>query len=103
MLVLWGDRHAAQAQDDAALRSLRELYKRPPPARVENAALVDLGRLLFWDPRVSASATGSIRFPKNRRKRIALCNLLPMFHLGQIVSGPSNGTELVAKPLGIDV
>jgi len=54
-LVLWGDQHAAQAQDDAALRSLKELYKRPPPARVENAALVELGRLLFWDPRVSAS------------------------------------------------
>jgi len=54
-LVFWGDQHAAQAQDDAALRSLKELYKRPPPARIENAALVELGRLLFWDPRVSAS------------------------------------------------
>src|SRR5262249_16864739 len=53
--VLCGDQPAAQAQDDAALRSLKELYKRPPPASVENAALVELGRLLFWDPRVSAS------------------------------------------------
>jgi cytochrome c peroxidase len=55
-LVLWGDQHAAQAQDDAALRSLKELYKRPSPRTVDNAALVELGRLLFWDPRVSASA-----------------------------------------------
>ncbi|MET0194399.1 MAG: cytochrome-c peroxidase, partial [Hyphomicrobiaceae bacterium] len=30
-------------------------YKRPPPRPVENKALVDLGRSLFWDPRVSAS------------------------------------------------
>jgi cytochrome c peroxidase len=30
-------------------------YKRPPARRVEHQALVDLGRLLFWDPRVSAS------------------------------------------------
>src|SRR5690349_25051237 len=54
-LVLCGDQQAAQAQDDAALRPLKQLYKRPPPARVENAALVELGRLLFWDPRASAS------------------------------------------------
>src|SRR5690348_18449379 len=55
-LVLWGDPAAAQAPDDAALRSLKALYKRPPPAKVENAALVELGLLLFWDPRASASA-----------------------------------------------
>src|SRR5690349_15095989 len=54
-LLLRVDRHAAQAQDDAGLRSLKDLYKRSPPATIENAALVELGRLLFWDPRVSAS------------------------------------------------
>ena len=30
-------------------------YKRPPPRPVDNKALVELGRLLFWDPRASAS------------------------------------------------
>ena len=30
-------------------------YKRPPPRKIENQELVDLGRSLFWDPRVSAS------------------------------------------------
>jgi cytochrome c peroxidase len=30
-------------------------YKRPAPRPVENKTLVDLGRLLFWDPRASAS------------------------------------------------
>ena len=30
-------------------------YRRPAALPVENRALADLGRLLFWDPRVSAS------------------------------------------------
>ena len=34
-------------------------YKRPPPQPVENQALVDLGRMLFWDTRVSASGKTS--------------------------------------------
>jgi cytochrome c peroxidase len=37
------------------LASMKADYKRPPPRPVENKALVDLGRSLFWDPRVSAS------------------------------------------------
>jgi cytochrome c peroxidase len=45
----------AHAEDVAALQSLKELYKRPASRAIENAALVELGRLLFWDPRVSAS------------------------------------------------
>jgi cytochrome c peroxidase len=34
-------------------------YRRPAPRPVENPALADLGRLLFWDPRISASGTTS--------------------------------------------
>jgi len=34
-------------------------YKRAAPRPVENAALVTLGRYLFWDPRVSASTKTS--------------------------------------------
>src|SRR2546427_7336260 len=40
---------------DVCSSDLKADYKRPPPRPVENQALVDLGRLLFWDPRVSAS------------------------------------------------
>lgn len=41
-------------------------YKRPPPRPVESQALIDLGRDLFWDPRVSASgrtACASCHYP----------------------------------------
>jgi cytochrome c peroxidase len=34
-------------------------YKRPPPRPVANKALVDLGRTLFYDPRISASGKTS--------------------------------------------
>src|SRR5262245_50970968 len=37
------------------LASMKADYERPPPRPVENKALVDLGRSLFWDPRASAS------------------------------------------------
>jgi cytochrome c peroxidase len=39
----------------ADLAALKEDYKRPPAKPVTDPALVELGRLLFWDPRVSAS------------------------------------------------
>jgi cytochrome c peroxidase len=48
------------------LASMKADYKRPAPRPVENAALVDLGRSLFWDPRTSASgktACASCHFP----------------------------------------
>ena len=37
------------------LSSLKREYRRPPPRPIENAALVDLGRDLFFDPLISAS------------------------------------------------
>lgn len=39
----------------AEIAAMKENFKRPPPRPDENQALVDLGRLLFWDPRASAS------------------------------------------------
>jgi cytochrome c peroxidase len=42
----------AQAQD---LTALKRDYRRPPPVAIANPALVDLGRELFFDPRISAS------------------------------------------------
>lgn len=62
---LWsgGDWLAAQAQDGMAsaqmLASMKADYKRPPPQAMENAALADLGRSLFYDPRVSASGSST--------------------------------------------
>jgi len=58
---------AQQLQLSAAeLAAMKAEYKRPAPRLTENKALVDLGRLLFWDPRASASgktACASCHFP----------------------------------------
>src|SRR5262245_54253697 len=48
---------AVAAQSPAELARMKAEYRRPAPQPVENRALVDLGRLLFWDPRISASGT----------------------------------------------
>src|SRR5262245_51596385 len=49
----------AQAQHPTAsqLAAMKADYRRPAARPIDNPALVDLGRLLFWDPRVSASGT----------------------------------------------
>jgi cytochrome c peroxidase len=41
------------------LSAMKAEYKRPKPRAVESKELVDLGRLLFWDPRASASGKTS--------------------------------------------
>jgi cytochrome c peroxidase len=63
-------RAAAEAQEGMPsarrMASMKADYRRPPPRPVENAALVDLGRSLFWDSRVSASgktSCASCHFP----------------------------------------
>jgi cytochrome c peroxidase len=63
--ISWAAGHRLAAQAQEAVLSARQLaamkadYKRPLPRPAENAALVDLGRSLFYDPRVSASGTSS--------------------------------------------
>lgn len=47
----------AVAQAPAELARMKAEYHRPAAQPVENRALVNLGRLLFWDPRISASGT----------------------------------------------
>jgi cytochrome c peroxidase len=45
----------------------KEQYRRPAPPRIENQALVDLGRELFFEPRISASgktSCASCHFPE---------------------------------------
>jgi cytochrome c peroxidase len=47
----------SQAPTARELAAMKAEYKRALALRIENEALVDLGRLLFWDPRISASGT----------------------------------------------
>jgi cytochrome c peroxidase len=50
----------------AELAAMKGEYKRPAARPVENPALAELGRLLFWDPRASASgktACATCHFP----------------------------------------
>ena len=49
------------------LTSIKRYYRGPPPRRIENQTLVDLGRDLFFDTRISASgktACASCHFPE---------------------------------------
>jgi cytochrome c peroxidase len=41
------------------LTALKRDYRRPPPIAIESPALADLGRQLFFDPRISASGKTS--------------------------------------------
>jgi cytochrome c peroxidase len=55
-LVVLAPAGPAQAQaPQRDLTALKRDYRRPPPLAVENPALVDLGRDLFFDKRISAS------------------------------------------------
>ena len=54
-LVVLVPTRAATAQGLQDLTVLKRDYRRAPPLQVENQALVDLGRELFFDPRISAS------------------------------------------------
>jgi cytochrome c peroxidase len=50
---------SAQQFSAQQIAAMKAEYKRPPPRPVENQALAELGRLLFWDPRASASGKTS--------------------------------------------
>ena len=52
-LFLIGSLTLVLAQADIA--RMKSEYRRPPARPIENQALVDLGRALFFDPRISAS------------------------------------------------
>jgi cytochrome c peroxidase len=43
---------AAQSPSPSELARMKAEYRRPAALPVGNRALADLGRLLFWDPRV---------------------------------------------------
>jgi cytochrome c peroxidase len=59
-LIVFTPTGPARAQaPQVDLTALKRDYRRPPPILVENKALVDLGRELFFDPRISASGKTS--------------------------------------------
>lgn len=47
--------HAQGGSAQSGLDAIKRDYRRPAPRPVENQPLVDLGRMLFFDPRISAS------------------------------------------------
>jgi cytochrome c peroxidase len=58
---------AAQGAAASDLNVLKRDYRRPEPRRIENQALVDLGRQLFFEPLISASGKttcASCHFPE---------------------------------------
>src|SRR6266702_4540521 len=61
----WAQAQGVSAQPD--LTAMKRDYRRPPPRPIENQTLVDLGRDLFFEPRISASgktACASCHFPE---------------------------------------
>src|SRR3954471_5154287 len=53
--ILQANTAHAQGASQADLVAMKRDYRRPPPRPIENQALVDLGRDLFFEPRISAS------------------------------------------------
>jgi cytochrome c peroxidase len=47
--------YASLADGPSATAAVKADYKRPAPLQYEDRATIELGRSLFWDPRVSAS------------------------------------------------
>ena len=88
----------------ADIAAAKAAYQRPPPQPVENQALVELGRLLFWDPRASASGRTAcvschlpqlgwaVNDPRSRNDSSKLTSrksptLLGVGHLGSVPNG----------------
>ena len=95
---------AGQQLSAADIAAAKAAYQRPPPRPVENAALVELGRLLFWDPRASASGRTAcvschlpqlgwaVNDPRSRNDSGKLTSrksptLLGVGHLGSVPNG----------------
>ena len=109
-LFLAGLANASFAQDalsPLALARMKAEYKRPAPRPVENTALVDLGRLLFWDTRISASGTTSCqschhphlgwavtdKFSRNDSGKLTSRRSQPLIGLGHAAEGSVFGWD----------
>jgi cytochrome c peroxidase len=68
LVLTWSEQTRAQGVSArSTLDAIKGDYRRPAPRPVENQALADLGRDLFFDPRISASgktACASCHFPE---------------------------------------
>lgn len=98
---------AEDALSPTALARMKAEYKRPAPRPVENAALVDLGRLLFWDTRISASGTTSCqschhpqlgwavtdKFSRNDSGKLTSRRSQPLIGLGHAEAGTVFGWD----------
>lgn len=108
VLLFLADPHsnaaAGQQLSAADLAAAKAAYQRPAPQPVENPALVELGRLLFWDPRASASGRTAcvschlpqlgwaVNDPRSRNDSGKLTSrksptLLGVGHLGSVPNG----------------
>jgi cytochrome c peroxidase len=95
---------AGQQLSAADIAVARAAYQRPQPQPVEKPALVELGRMLFWDPRASASGRTAcvschlpqlgwaVNDPRSRNDSGRLTSrksptLLGVGHLGSVPNG----------------
>jgi cytochrome c peroxidase len=92
----------AQAPSAAQLAAMKAEYRRPAARPVDNPALVDLGRHLFWDTRASASgntACVTCHLPylgwavtdarsRNDSGKLTSRKSQPLIGLGHAASGP---------------
>lgn len=99
-LFLIGSLTLVLAQADIA--RMKSEYRRPPALPVENQALVDLGRDLFFDPQISASgktACATCHFPelgwavtdarsRNDSGKLTSRRSQPLIGLGYAAKGP---------------
>lgn len=97
----------AQPSPGADLAALKANYKRPSRLPVENSKLVELGRLLFWDPRISASGMTAcvtchqphlgwaVNDPRSRGDSGKLTSRKspPLIGIGHLPAGAPNGWD----------
>ena len=98
---------SAAAQSPAELARMKAEYRRPAALPVDNRVLADLGRLLFWDPRLSASgntACATCHLPdrgwgvaearsRNDSGKLTARKSQPLVGLGHVKSGVPFGWD----------
>ena len=97
----------ASAQSPAEIAAMKAEYRRPAALPVENRPLADLGRMLFWDPRLSASgntACASCHLPdrgwsvteaksRNDSGKLTARKSQPLLGVGHVPSGMPFGWD----------
>jgi cytochrome c peroxidase len=108
--ILVGTSTSVLAQADIA--RMKSEYRRPPPATIANQAVVDLGRELFFEPRISASgktACAACHFPelgwsdavtrsRNDSGKLTSRRSQPLIGIGHIGKGPFGWDGRCGRP-----